>query len=336
MSKQEVRIAAHENSTIRDFNILEHYFGEYIDTENKYRRFDVPNVAILGWRRSRVPTKLVSLLSDCRDRFGSAYLFSSNRESRMYSTIFKSALRYFEPTEDVLRAIQAMQEYLIERRPSFLKPEDIVCLVVIDACDTTPFLESGYFAQFVSDCRRSSISLWMMCPTVNYMTPALIKNVDVLVAPANQSVKQQQKLFAEFFDCFESFEAFIEAFEDCTKCFGSIVWCNAGMDDGMAASVFRFKHSNTDFNSFSLRLPLQSLFGTKQMCKLGMPAKLHDMMIRYQDHELEQHEKRLEIERVADEKQLEIARFLQRDGHAPIVIHEEEEDGFVLGESDKQ
>jgi hypothetical protein len=300
----------------------------------------------MGRRRNGVPLKIVSLLSQCRDMFGSAYLFSPTLfGTGVMGTIFKNAPCYRQPTEAILRAIQTTQDYLMERRPSFLDPKDLTCLVVLDDCGSLPFAHSKYFEELVCSCRRSNMALWLTYQHANQMIPAVIEKLDVLTVDLTTNVKTKEKLFTNFFSCFGTLEKFDAALKHCAQTFGSIVWRrNAGEYEDIAHSVFRFRYSNIDVNSFSLRLPLQSLADPAQMQVL---TKLGSLYGTVRDHartlEEQQREVKLTYAKLCqmekEEKQQpaeELTIDLSSEDCNKVVENlpgEEDEDGFVLVDS---
>jgi len=248
--------------TINDFKILDYYYVPKVDkvTGEKYMSFECPLAVLLGRRRSGKSVKLISLLSECRDMFGTAYLFSPTAfGTGVFGTIFKHAFCYRQPTEGILKAIQMLQDFLKERAPSFLTRKDLICLIVLDDCGSLAFMKTGFLAELACNCRNSNISLWFTLQNFNQVTPVVRENCDIFLTNLTSNISIQKKMFTEFFSCFGTLECFVAALEHCAQKFGSMVWRNAGEFDDIEHSVFRYRCSNTNANSFSLDVPLQGL-----------------------------------------------------------------------------
>jgi hypothetical protein len=428
--------------TINDFKILDHYYVDKVDkvTGETYKCFECPLAVLLGRRRSGKSVKLISLLSECKDVFGTAYLFSPTAfGTGVFGTIFKHAFCYRQPDVELIKAIQALQDFLKERAPSFLTRKDLICLIVLDDCGSLAFMKSAFLAELACNCRNSNISLWFTLQNFNQVTPVVrenclasgtlvtmadgtlkpiervpvgstvlargpkglvprkvtavldkgvqrclellfedgrtlkctanhriltvtsdpeggaepikrwveaqhlaigdshvcisdkissvddvtvathkgmndlptwhtklvgrrdietqqvwdlsvpvsaeenaarvangeaplnddyhsfvaegvvVHNCDIFLTNLTSNINIQRKMFSEFFSCFGTLECFVAALQHCAQRFGSMVWRNAGEHDDIEHSVFRYRCTNTNANSFSLDVPLQGL-----------------------------------------------------------------------------
>jgi hypothetical protein len=273
-----------QKSVIYDFDILKHYAANETDaitqqtTSSSPSALDCPLTVLVGRRGTDLPSKLISLLSECRDMFGQAYLFSPTAAA--YGTIFPDAFCYDQPTEELLRRIVTHQTRMREHKSSFITPKDLVCLIVLDGCH----MREMFLAELILACRRNRIALWVTLYDVPRRPNILFDACDILLSNYTSSIRSQQTLFARYFSSFGTFECFVKAFEEYTQDSCSIVWCKTVEHDTTSRSVFRYRCSNSDAKSFSLDLPLQcelqALYGinnnSNSSCKESTPMIVSD------------------------------------------------------------
>jgi len=197
-----------EEIVIRDFDILEHYYVDKVDknTGETYKKFECPMAVLLGRRRSGKSVKLISLLSECRDMFGTAYLFSPTAfGTGVFGTIFKHAFCYRQPDVETIKGIQALQDFLMDNKPSFLSHKDLICLIVLDDCGSLSFMKNKFLEELACNCRNSNIALWFTLQNFNQVQPVVRENcirAGALITMANgtstpiERVRKGQRVMA--------------------------------------------------------------------------------------------------------------------------------------------
>jgi hypothetical protein len=247
-----------EKIKLRHFEILDEF-----DNNGFWKS---PMAVLYGFRRTGKSVKVVSLLWETRDKYGTCYRFSPTADSPqedgtfVYGTIFPKSCCFQAPSFQLLTKIQDLQNYWLRVKPLGVEDRDKFCLILLDDLSSNrDVINNPKLSEFACNCRNFWISLFICVQYYNQIKPEIRNNCDFFMTNSERSGTTVKKLKTEVFDVFPDLPTFTAALRFYTKQFGGLVWLNAGPNrQGLTQCIFwyRCRHIVGDF---TLDCPMMDL-----------------------------------------------------------------------------
>jgi len=221
---------------------------------------------IYGHRRTGKSVKIVSLLWEAKDKFGSCYRFSPTADNRqedgtlVYGVIFPKCACFQEPSFDLLVKIRKMQNYFIRVKPVGLEERDTFCLILLDDLGSKKsVMRNPALGEYACNARNERITVIIAGQYYKQFLPEIRGNSDFFISNTVSNGTILDMLKKEIFSEFPDMATFKAGLAFYTREYGGLVKVNAGPERQALEQCTFYYNCRHIIGDFTLDCPMQEL-----------------------------------------------------------------------------